>query len=338
MAVKYGVVGCGRQAPKHISGLVARGGVDIVVADLDPARASALADAQGLVAAESVEALMADPDVVAVSICTPPATHGGLIETAIAAGKHFLCEKPLTTTLEEARALEAASSAAGLIGMVGYIYRFAPAFELGAKAMAGASLTGVGSALGRVSHASFRIGGPGSHGAWQHRRETEGGAINEMLVHMVDLALWYFGPVSGAEVMASHVRHRERTIDGATFEADVEDWILARLQTETGVDVLIQADLTTPVFLQFAEVHGDNGTFFGSIQAEMPTFIQINDERAGFAPGRTPYEFGPRNLFEAQMGLFLECVTGGRKPDRCTLADSVRLMETVEALRNSQAV
>jgi predicted dehydrogenase len=337
MTVRYGVVGCGRQAPKHISGLVARGGVDIVVADIDAARAAALGAAQGVAVAASVDALFADPDVVAVSICTPPATHGELLRGAIAAGKHFLCEKPLTATLAEARALEAAAAAAELVAMVGYIYRFAPAFELAARALEGAALTGTAAALGRLSHATFRLGGPGSHGAWQHRSETEGGAINEMLVHMVDLALWYFGPVASAEMVASDVRQPARTIAGQHVEADVEDWVLARLRTETGVDVLIQADLSTPIFLQFAEIHGDNGSFFGSIQSEMPTFIHCDGERAGFAPGRTPYQFGPRNLFEAEMALFLDCVTEGRKPDRCTLADSVRLMETIEALRSGAA-
>ena len=40
-------------------------------------------------------------------------------------------------------------------------------------------------------------------------------------------------------------------------------------------DILIQADLTTPTFLQFAEIHGDNGTFMGSIQPDMPTFMHL---------------------------------------------------------------
>ena len=333
MAVRYGVIGCGRQAPKHISGLRASGEVEIIVADVDPARATALAEAQNVTALADVADLIADRQIIAVSICTPPATHGELIREVVAAGKHFLCEKPLTATLAEARALEDAAAAAGVIGMVGYIYRFAPAYELAAKALAGARLTGVGAGLGKVSHATFRIGGPGSHGAWQHLLQTQGGAINEMLVHMIDLALWYFGPVRTAELMASQLRHRKRVIGGEIVKADAEDWILARLITETGVDVLIQADLTTPVFLQFAEIHGDNGTFFGSIQSEMPTFVHCNSERGGFAPGRSDHAFEPQNLFEAQMGLFLDCVLRGATLDKCTLADSVRLMETVEMLR-----
>ena len=333
MGKKYGIIGCGRQAPKHISGIRAVGGIDIVVADIDLKRASDLADAQSVTSTSDVTEIFADPDIIAVSICTPPTSHGDLIRQAIAAGKHFLCEKPLTATLEEARQLEAAALEAKIVGMVGYIYRFAPAFELAAKACAGAAVSGVGAGLGKISHATFRIGGPGSHDVWQHRRETDGGAINEMLVHMIDLALWYFGPVASAELLSSLVRHEQRVIGTSTVEADVEDWVLARLVTKSGVDVLIQADLTTPVFLQFAELHGDNGTFFGSIQSEMPTFVHCHSERGGFAPGRNSYDIKPLNLFEAQMGLFLDCVAGKKQLDKCTLADSVRLMETIEAFR-----
>lgn len=333
MSVRFGLVGCGRQAPKHISGLLAWGDVDVVVADLVPERAEALAASQPVSAVASAEEIFSDPGIVAVSICTPPATHGSLIRQAIAARKHFICEKPLSAQLGEARALQAETERAGLVGMVGYIYRFAPAFELAAKALSGAAASGDAAALGRISSAYLRIGGRGSHDTWQHRRDTDGGAINEMLVHMIDLAVWFFGPIREAQLLAADVRQPERDIRGRVIEADVEDWILARMRSDSGVDVLIQADLTTPTFMQYAEIHGENGTFMGSIQPDMPTFVHCLEERAGFPPGRTPHQFGPRNLFEAQMGLFLDCVCGGRKLDKCTLADSVRLMEAVELLR-----
>ncbi|MHA1523771.1 MAG: Gfo/Idh/MocA family protein [Alphaproteobacteria bacterium] len=336
MRVKIGLIGCGRQAPKHISGLKAWGEVDIVVADVDPKRARALAASQPVSAVDDVADIFNDPAILAVSICTPPASHVALIRQAVAAGKHFICEKPLSTRLDDAKALEKATTAAGLVGMVGYIYRFAPAFELGAKLLEGAEQSGEAAVLGQISNATFRIGGPGSHDAWQHRRETEGGAINEMLVHMVDLALWYFGPMQSAKMYASHVRQPQRVIAGRTIMADVEDWVLAQMTSQSGVDILIQADLTTPIFLQFAEIHGENGSFMGSIQHDMPNFVHCSQERAGFAAGRTPHTFGPRNLFKAQMGVFMDCIVKGKDLQICTLADTVRLMEAVDMLRNQE--
>ncbi len=338
MVVRYGVIGCGRQAPKHISGLRASGDIEIFVADIDPARAEALAQAQKVTGVRPVADLIADPEIVAVSICTPPASHETLIRQVIGAGKPFLCEKPLTATLAQARSLEAAAAKAGVVGMVGYIYRFSPAYQLAAKALAGAELTGIGEVIGKVSQATFRIGGPGSHDVWQHRLSSQGGAINEMLVHMIDLVLWLFGPVGDGVLVASEVRQKQRVIAGTTIEADAEDWVLVRLTTKTGVEVLIQADLTTPNFTQYAEIHGDNGSFFGSIQAEMPTYVQCLSARGGFSAGRNLHVFEPQNLFEAQMGLFLDCVLNGRILDICTLADSVRLMETIQLLQSGAGI
>jgi len=337
MGLKIGLIGCGRQAPKHVSGMRAWGDVEIMAADEEAARARALAAGHGVRAVCDAAAIFADPDIAAVSICTPPASHGALVAAAIAAGKHFICEKPLTADLAEARALEDARARAGLVGMVGYIYRFAPAFRLGADALAGARDGAEAAALGRVTQAFFRIGGPGSHDLWQHRRGSHGGAVNEMLVHMVDLAVWYFGPMRSGRILASRLRQPERTIRGQRVAADAEDWIVAELVSRGGVDILVEADLTTPTFLQYGEVHGSNGSFMGSIQPDMTTFIHCLAPRAGFAAGRRTYDFGARNLFEAQMGLFLDCVAGTATLDRCTLGETLELMQALELLAGGVA-
>ena len=51
----------------------------------------------------------------------------------------------------------------------------------------------------------FRLGRRGSHKAWKHRAQTGGGAANEMLVHMLDLALWYFGEPESATRLAGDI-------------------------------------------------------------------------------------------------------------------------------------
>ncbi len=333
MSVKVGLIGCGRQAPKHISGLAAWSEVDIIVADDRPERAAALAASHQVHAVGSAEEIFTDPEIAAVSICTPPASHVDLIRRAIAAGKHFICEKPLTSDPAEAKALERETERAGLVGMVGYIYRFAPAFQFGADVLAGARSGGEAAALGTISSALFRLGGPGSHKAWQHQRTKQGGAINEMMVHMVDLAIWYFGSISQARLIASQLRNPMREIRGHRITADAEDWVLGEMTSHAGVRILIEADLTTPTFVQYAEVQGTNGTFMGSIRHDLASFVQCLEPRSGFKAGRTDCEFGARNLFEAQMGMFADCVTGRAVLDRCTLGESVQLMEVVEMMR-----
>lgn len=104
----------------------------VAVADPDAgARARAAADLALPPAAihpSLAAALAAEPGAgaEAVVVATPPETHRAVAATALAAGKHVLLEKPLATTLDDARALVAAAERAERILMVSQNYRFRP--------------------------------------------------------------------------------------------------------------------------------------------------------------------------------------------------------------------
>ena len=328
--MKIGIIGCGKQAPKHISGLKAAGIHHIVVADVDYTRAKALAgnyDDGSVTALDSVQELIDDNTVNGVSICTPTPFHGPLIRQALTSGKHFLCEKPLCESLAEAEELAELTEASGLVGMVGYIYQFAPAFEKAREILGDADKTGISPVLGRITNAYFRIGGRGSHMAWKHQKATGGGAINEMMVHMLDLSNWFFGSTDNLSM--DKVRHywKTREIGGETVDTDAEDWVLASMNTHSGVDVLLQADFITPAFTQYVEIQGENGSFMGSIQADFPGFVFCSKAASGYDAGKTVFDYPPTNMFEAQMGEFINSIKEGRKPDRCGIAGSVALMK-----------
>ena len=77
-----------------------------------------------------------DPEIDVVSICTPNNAHAEIAIAALNAGKHVLCEKPIASTLEDAKAMaEAAKKAAqkGIIAMNAYQYRRVPAIDLAKK-------------------------------------------------------------------------------------------------------------------------------------------------------------------------------------------------------------
>jgi predicted dehydrogenase len=183
----------------------------------------------------------------------------------------------------------------------------------------------------------MRIGGRGSAALWKHRRSEGGGALNEMLVHMLELAIWYFGPIDRAELMISELLRPQRVIDGRLENADAEDFVLARFWTKTGLPVVIQADLVSPAFTQFLEVHGDNGSLMVSIQPEMPQFVVTRQPSGGYPAGRTELGTGAVNLFEAQMADFVAAVRDRGAHAGATLADSVRVMDAVEMLRPALA-
>lgn len=77
-----------------------------------------------------------DPAIDVVSVCTPNNVHADMAIEALAAGKHVICEKPIASTLKDAKRMsEAAEKAAahGIISMCAYQYRRVPALTLAKK-------------------------------------------------------------------------------------------------------------------------------------------------------------------------------------------------------------
>jgi len=329
--MRVGIIGCGKQAPKHVAGWRQNGVEEISVSDAFPAAIEALVACDGaLRGVSNVEHLLADPDIQAVNICTPTPTHGELIKDAIAAGKHVFCEKPLCESSEEARDLRARVAAAEVTVMVGYIYRFVPALERAKEFLGNSS-----GPLGKPVSAILRLGGRGGHQLWKHRKDTGGGAINEMLVHMMDLALWYFDDGVDRvdfEVLRCDLLRPERPIQGTVERVDAEDYVAVRGRIG-GCEVLLQADLVSPAFTQTVEIHGETGSFSGSIVADHPSYIFSERDWSGGAKGKTTMSFGHEDLFGRQLGAFQRAIETGKAPDRNTIDDSVRLMMAMEQVR-----
>ena len=76
---------------------------------------------------DSLEAMLARPDVDAVSICTPPERHSEETVLAARAGKHILIEKPVALSPEELQRMRMAVSEAGVRTVVSFVLRWNPA-------------------------------------------------------------------------------------------------------------------------------------------------------------------------------------------------------------------
>ena len=116
--VRVAVLGCGKQAPKHIKGLRSAPGVQIVLADIRPEFARNLAEQENLPWVSSLDEVFADPGIHAVDICTPTPSHPELILAAIRNGKDYFCEKPLSESSAIARQVADATRQSRNIGMV----------------------------------------------------------------------------------------------------------------------------------------------------------------------------------------------------------------------------
>jgi predicted dehydrogenase len=127
-----GVIGCGEIAQlMHLPILKELPGLHIAaLCDLSREVLDALGDGYGVAARYTdPAALLADPDVDAVVICTYD--HAPLVAQVIAAGKHVVVEKPLGFTPAEAAPLVDALAASGLVGMVGYMKLYDPGYVAG---------------------------------------------------------------------------------------------------------------------------------------------------------------------------------------------------------------
>lgn len=120
--VGTGMIGAVHRRAALLAGAAVRG-----VAASSPQRARDVAQAWDLPRAyDDIEEVVADPQVQVVHVCTPNHLHRAMAQAALDAGKHVICEKPLATTLEDARALAALARATGLVATVPFVYRYHP--------------------------------------------------------------------------------------------------------------------------------------------------------------------------------------------------------------------
>ncbi len=114
--LKGGIFGCGAIIAQYLASFRKLEDIELVaVADLDPARAQAVAERYEDVRAVSVEELLAADDVELVLNLTIPAAHAEVALKAIAAGKSVYGEKPLAATTAEAREVLDAARQAGVV-------------------------------------------------------------------------------------------------------------------------------------------------------------------------------------------------------------------------------
>jgi D-xylose 1-dehydrogenase (NADP+, D-xylono-1,5-lactone-forming) len=130
-AVRWGVLSTARINAKVLAGARLAENVDVVaVGSRDRARGEAFAAEHGIGRVHgSYEELLADPDVEAVYIPLPNSFHVPWSVKALEAGKHVLCEKPLTRRAADAEAAFDAAERAGRLLMEAFMWRYHPQTE-----------------------------------------------------------------------------------------------------------------------------------------------------------------------------------------------------------------
>jgi predicted dehydrogenase len=320
---KVGIIGAGKIAERHISGYK-KLGVDIVISDIDEGIADRIGSENNIDVVKDLEAILTnDLGIEIIDVCTPVTTHKDIILHALKENKHVFCEKPLCLNLREAYQIKGAAENAEKFLMVGYLYRFHPAFQKVKQWLD----EGI---IGKPYFAIFRIGGRGSHRPWKHFKKDGGGAINEMLSHKLDLVMWFLGETDYVKTYINETVLSERIIDGKTLKADAEDIVLIELQSN-GVRVICQGDFITPSYMEYIELHGENGSIFTSILNFFPTILFLKRPRAIFNQGNNFFTFEQINLFELELGYFLDCINNNTR-NLNSVDDSIKVLEVIEKI------
>ena len=198
--INIAMSGAGGIARTHGSSLMGISNANIVgVVDPNKERAEALASAVGTTAYEHLEDCIDEADVV--YILTPPSTHRELALKAIEAGKHVVCEKPISISLDDAVAMVQAAEQANVKLMIAFNNRFRKGFNRLKEIVHAGTLGKL------VSMWSQRIGRGIPHGYnWRTDPKLMCGMSIESLSHDIDLIRWIAGEITDvrANIVASN--------------------------------------------------------------------------------------------------------------------------------------
>ena len=164
-----------------------------VLCDVNVERAFPVAENYGIrKVVGNFDKVCARPDIDVIDLCTPPAFHLAQIQSALKAGKHVICEKPLVGNLAALDSVSRlANESAGRIMPI-FQYRFGHGLQK-LKYLVDQKLTGQAFVF-NVDVAWWRDS-EYYRNPWRGRRATElGGALLSQAIHAVDMVLYILGP------------------------------------------------------------------------------------------------------------------------------------------------
>jgi len=221
---KAAVVGLGGQGGWHAYNIV-RSDVVELTGIADPADAAReRARNWGYKIYETNEEVFRDPDVDIVVIATPNDVHEEIALSAIAAGKHVICEKPVMMSAESLEKVIAAAEEKGVKFSAHQNRRWDTDYRIAKKVMESGKLGDI------ISYESRVHGSRGIPGDWRTKKAQGGGMVYDWAVHMIDQALWALG----YDVDSVHC-----TLDFITAE-EVDDGCQITIMLKSGIRIFVE--------------------------------------------------------------------------------------------------
>ena len=281
------------------------------------------------------EAMFAEVDLDAVSICTPNDSHHDLALAAIEAGLAVLCEKPLAMNTAQAREMAEAAEAAGVVSMTGFSKRFFPAARLAKSLIQEGEL---GEVYALEGHYVQGWGlNPGVSLVWRLQRDRAGsGALGDLGSHLFDLARWWVG--EAAEVVAltrTFITERPLPQGQGMGTVGVDDHVGFVVHFHKGAMGTFTVSRVAGSIRDDCRLtaHGSQGSL--TFATQQPGKLQVCLGRAmlrlqAFAEVEVPREY--RNVDE--IPTFVQAVKAGT-PVEPSFLDGLRCQELLDAVLES---
>jgi predicted dehydrogenase len=264
-------------------------------------------------------AVLADPAVDVVSVCTPTPTHRDIAVRALGAGKHVLLEKPIALSIADALAISAAARSSDRTFMVAHVVRF---FEGYRRARADVDAGTLGTVLS--ARARRLISKPDT--PWWYDESSSGGVVVDVGIHDFDQLNLFLGtPIAVTSRATDALGPFETTVD---YESGSVGQVL------TFADLPAGAPFTTSL-----ELIGTDGLLDYDFAADAPTATEansgVNSYRLATATGSTIETLSNLDHYTRQAAYFLKCVRDGTDPEYCPTASAVLALDVALAARQS---
>lgn len=329
--VNIGVIGAGGIATRRtIPGMLKAQNCRLV-AVMDVKNIDEIAAQFGVRKAYTTEAdLLADPEVEAVYIASPVCCHARQIQQAAEAGKHILCEKPLTLTTTEAKEAVEICRKRNVILQEGYMMKFHGAHQRIKELI-------VEGQLGKLVYmrAQLSCWYPKMEGAWrQDPKLGGGGALIDMATHLYDLLEYFAGPIRRITALAGTLVQDYRSDDAST----------TLVEFASGTHATIDAFYCIPdeASRTRLEIYGSRGailtegTIGQSSEGKVEGIFGLGDAAYDATQTKdvvrqfTPIPFNVINPYTAECQYFAECVLKGCQPLLNDANNALHIMDLVE--------
>ena len=246
--IRVGIVGVGSIGRLHAEKLVEAGAEVAAVCDIRPDRLAFIAKTFNVANAfEDYHDLVKLADLDAVTVGVPNYLHAPVALSALNAGKHVLCEKPMAMSVAQCKQMVAAARKNRRHLQIGFSTRYHGEAKLARHLVDAGKL---GHVYHAVVHAIRRRGVPGRGGWFTTKAQSGGGPLIDIGVHMLDLTCWLMGkprPVSVSAQTFQKFVHRDDyayvgmwsdPVPGGT--TDVEDYAHALIRFANGATVTLE--------------------------------------------------------------------------------------------------